>query len=88
MPRPRRPKNDPHFTWQEGDVTLVLPQQPTTVISDELHTILWSLEHVSNKTALAEVMSNVAAYLEFHSSDKNLVDAAVLRAQQRVEHST
>lgn len=88
MPRPRRPKNDPHFTWQEDDVTFVFPQQLQTVLSEELHTILWSLEHVSNKQSLSDVMPNVASYLAEHPNDQPIIAAALDRVEQRVEHST
>lgn len=87
MPRTRRPKSDPHFTWQEGDVTLILPHTPTTTLSEEQHTILWALERVSNKASLSEAMMNVAHYLADHPTDK-LVPEAVRRAEQRVEHAT
>lgn len=87
MPRPRRPKDDPHFVWQAGDVTFVLPQEPQTQLTEEQHTILWSLEHVSNRASMDEVMLNVAHYMADHPTDI-LVPEAVRRAEQRIEHAT
>jgi len=86
-PAERRPANDSHFTWQEGDVQFVFPQQPQTVISDELHTILWSLEHVTNKASYDEVLPAIAGYLTDHPGDP-LVAEAIRRVELRLEHST
>lgn len=87
MPRQRRPRNDPHFEWRADDITIVLPPTLQTELDEEQHTILWSLEHVSNKQGLSEVMPNVANYMADHPTDQ-LVSAAVERAEQRVEHSS
>lgn len=81
---PRRPKNDPHFTWQEGDVTFVLPQQLTTVLNDELHTILWTLEQTMTVHDLSQVIPNAADYLEDHPQDTTLVNEGIKRAEARL----
>ena len=88
MPRPRRPADDPHFTWQEGDVTFILPEPIQTPLSEELHTILWSLENVKNKAGLDDVMLNVLSFLTDNPQDQAIVGEALTRAQNRVEHSS
>lgn len=62
-------------------------QKPVTPLGDELHTILWSLEHVSNQATFSDVMLNVAHYLADHPGDP-LVTAAIHRVEQRLEHAT
>ena len=87
MPR-RHVAREDHFTWKPGDIHFVnMPASPVTTLHDEQHTILWSLEHVSNKASLDEVMLNVAHYMADHPQDV-LVPEAVRRAEQRTEHST
>src|SRR6185295_15483545 len=85
---PIKPSRRNRFTWKDEDVTMVFPQQQQTVLSEELHTILWSLEHVANKQGLSDVMENVVNYLIEHPHDQPLIDEAVRRAEQRVEHAT
>lgn len=89
MARRRRPTRTDHFTWKPEDIHITYPDSSKVVdgLSDELHTILWSLEHVSNRAQMHEVMGNVAMYLIDHPGDP-LVAAAVTRVEQRLEYAT
>lgn len=92
--RPKRekvlsPDRVDHFSWGPDDITISYPDTTgaASQLSDELHTILWSLEHVSNQATFDQVMVNVAHYLTDHPGDA-LVAAALQRVEQRLEHAT
>ena len=93
MPRAHRARQDSsreaHFTWQPEDIHITYPTVGVAEsgLSDELHTVLWSLEHVSNQASLDEVMLNVAHYLTEHPGDP-LVTEALTRVHNRLEHAT
>lgn len=87
--KPLSADREKRFTWQPEDIHITYPKTPAAAagMSDELHTILWSLEHVSNKATFDDAMLNVAHYMADNPGDQ-LVPEAVRRAEQRVEHST
>lgn len=77
------------FVWKPEDIHITYPTAPSMVpgMSDEQHTTLWSLEHVTNQASFDEVMLNVAHYLTDNPGDP-LVAEAVRRVEERLEHAT
>lgn len=87
--RAMTPDRAQRFAWNADDVHITYPSTTNAAsgLPDELHTILWSLEHVSNQASLDEVMPNVASYLIDHPGDP-LIAVALQRVEQRLEHAT
>lgn len=87
--RPRTDDRKAHFTWEAGDVTITYPEPVKALngMDEELHTVLWSLEHAWNRAALTEAMVGVAGYLIDHPNDPTVVEA-LRRAEARLENAT
>lgn len=90
--RPTRPMTADRaarYTWSPKDITITYPPSVAALagMDDELHTVLWSLEHASNSASLEEVLPNALHYLIAHPGER-IVDEAIKRAYQRLEHAT
>ena len=83
------PFREERFTWKPEDITISYPTPVAAAgaLDSELHTVLWSLEHVTNQATFSDAMVGVAGYLAEHPTDQ-LVRAAIARVEARLEHAT
>ncbi len=77
------------FSWESGGLHITYPNEPAAAgpVDSELHTVLWSLEHVTNHETMSEAMVGVAGYLIDHPNDPLVVEA-IRRAEERIEQAT